>query len=65
MLQHCSMLDSEVLDGETGGLDILVNNAGVGIMKSTAELTVEDWRQTHRDESVGGVLLLARSAACG
>ena len=34
------------LDGETEGLDILVNNAGLGIMKSTAELTVEDWEQT-------------------
>ncbi len=36
----------EWVDSETGGPDILVNNAGVGIMKSTAELTVEDWRQT-------------------
>jgi 3-oxoacyl-[acyl-carrier protein] reductase len=34
------------LDGETAGLDILVNNAGLGVMKSTAELTVEDWQQT-------------------
>jgi 3-oxoacyl-[acyl-carrier protein] reductase len=36
----------EWLDGETEGLDILVNNAGLGVMKSTAELTVEDWQQT-------------------
>jgi 3-oxoacyl-[acyl-carrier protein] reductase len=34
------------IDRETGGPDILVNNAGVGVMKSVAELTVEDWRQT-------------------
>jgi NADP-dependent 3-hydroxy acid dehydrogenase YdfG len=34
------------LDGETEGLDILVNNAGLGVMKSTADLTVEDWQQT-------------------
>ncbi len=36
----------EWLDGETEGLDILVNNAGLGVMKSTADLTVADWQQT-------------------
>jgi 3-oxoacyl-[acyl-carrier protein] reductase len=36
----------EWIDGVTGGLDILVNNAGVGVMKSTAELTVQDWQRT-------------------
>ena len=50
------------IDRETGGPDILVNNAGVGVMKSTAELTVEDWQQTIETNLVGGVLLLARSA---
>jgi NAD(P)-dependent dehydrogenase (short-subunit alcohol dehydrogenase family) len=36
----------EWIDSSTGGPDILVNNAGVGLMKSTAELTVDDWQQT-------------------
>jgi 3-oxoacyl-[acyl-carrier protein] reductase len=36
----------EWVDSETGGPDILVNNAGLGVMKSTAELTTEDWQQT-------------------
>lgn len=31
--------------GLLGGLDILVNNAGVGIFKSTADLTIEDWQR--------------------
>src|SRR3984885_11991647 len=34
------------VDEETGGPDILVNNAGLGVMKSTVELSVEEWRQT-------------------
>jgi len=28
-----------------GGLDILVNNAGVGVFRSVAETTVEDWHR--------------------
>jgi NAD(P)-dependent dehydrogenase (short-subunit alcohol dehydrogenase family) len=35
----------EFADGELGGLDILVNNAGVGIFRSAAEMTVEEWDQ--------------------
>src|SRR5580704_488992 len=34
------------VDSEMGGLDVLVNNAGVGVMKSTAELTVDEWQRT-------------------
>jgi NAD(P)-dependent dehydrogenase (short-subunit alcohol dehydrogenase family) len=34
------------VDGELGGLDILVNNAGVGIFRSTAEMSVDDWTKT-------------------
>jgi 3-oxoacyl-[acyl-carrier protein] reductase len=34
----------EFVDRELGGLDILVNNAGVGAFRSTADLTVEEWR---------------------
>ena len=36
----------QFVDRELGGLDILVNNAGVGVFKSTAELSVEDWTKT-------------------
>jgi 3-oxoacyl-[acyl-carrier protein] reductase len=32
-------------DKELGGLDILVNNAGIGIFRSVAELTIEEWDQ--------------------
>ncbi len=51
----------EWVDKETGGLDILVNNAGVGIMKSAAELTVEDWRQTI-DTNLSGAFYCSREA---
>jgi 3-oxoacyl-[acyl-carrier protein] reductase len=51
----------EWIDSETGGPDILVNNAGVGIMKSTAELTVEDWRQT-MDTNLSGAFYCSREA---
>jgi len=36
----------DFVDAELGGVDILVNNAGIGVFKSTAELTVEDWNNT-------------------
>jgi 3-oxoacyl-[acyl-carrier protein] reductase len=32
-------------DARLGGVDILVNNAGIGTFKSTADLTIEDWRR--------------------
>ena len=31
------------VDRELGGLDILINNAGLGIFRSTADLTPEEW----------------------
>lgn len=34
------------VDARFGGLDILINNAGIGIFKSVAELTPEEWRRT-------------------
>jgi 3-oxoacyl-[acyl-carrier protein] reductase len=34
------------VDAELGALDIMVNNAGVGVFKSTAELSVDDWAKT-------------------
>jgi NAD(P)-dependent dehydrogenase (short-subunit alcohol dehydrogenase family) len=32
-----------LVDTELGGLDILVNNAGVGVFKTLAQLTPEEW----------------------
>jgi NAD(P)-dependent dehydrogenase (short-subunit alcohol dehydrogenase family) len=49
------------LDSEVKGLDVLVNNAGLGIMKSTAELTVEDWRQTI-ETNLSGAFYCSREA---
>jgi 3-oxoacyl-[acyl-carrier protein] reductase len=51
----------EWIDSETGGPDILVNNAGLGVMKSTTELTVEDWQQTI-DTNLSGVFYCWREA---
>lgn len=34
------------VDSKWNGLDILVNNAGIGIYKTVAELSMEDWEQT-------------------
>jgi 3-oxoacyl-[acyl-carrier protein] reductase len=36
----------QYVDRELGGLDILVNNAGIGVFKSTAELSVDEWTRT-------------------
>lgn len=36
----------QFVDRELGGLDILVNNAGIGVFKSTADLTMDDWNKT-------------------
>ena len=33
----------DFVDTELGGLDILINNAGVGIFRSAADLTMEEW----------------------
>jgi 3-oxoacyl-[acyl-carrier protein] reductase len=33
------------VDEQLGGLDYLVNNAGLGIFRSVADLTVEDWQR--------------------
>lgn len=51
----------EWVAAETGGPDILVNNAGVGIMRSTAELTVEQWRET-MDTNLTGAFYCSREA---
>ncbi len=46
---------------ELGDLDILVNNAGVGVFKSTAELSVEDWQKT-LETNLSGVFYCCREA---
>ncbi len=32
------------IDEQLGGLDILINNAGVGIFRSSADLTIDEWK---------------------
>ena len=49
------------VDSKTGGPDILVNNAGVGMMKSTAELTVDEWQQTI-ETNLSGAFYCSREA---
>ncbi|MGA2213256.1 MAG: SDR family oxidoreductase [Bryobacteraceae bacterium] len=49
------------IDRETGGLDILVNNAGIGIFRSTAELTVEEWQRT-LETNLSGAFYCSRAA---
>jgi 3-oxoacyl-[acyl-carrier protein] reductase len=51
----------EWVERETGGPDILVNNAGVGVMKSAAELTVQDWQQTI-ETNLSGAFYCSREA---
>jgi NAD(P)-dependent dehydrogenase (short-subunit alcohol dehydrogenase family) len=47
------------VDEHLGHPDILVNNAGVGIFKSTAHLSVEDW-QTTLQTNLSGVFYCCR-----
>lgn len=49
----------EFVAQEFEGIDILVNNAGVGIFRSVAELTIEDWRTT-MDTNLSGVFYCCR-----
>ena len=44
-----------------GGLDVLVNNAGVGIFKSVAAMSVEEW-QTVIDTNLSGVFHCCHAA---
>jgi 3-oxoacyl-[acyl-carrier protein] reductase len=50
----------EWIDRETGGPDVLVNNAGIGLFRSTAELTVEEWQRT-LDTNLSGVFYCSRA----
>jgi 3-oxoacyl-[acyl-carrier protein] reductase len=49
------------VDQELGGLDILVNNAGVGIFKSTADLSVDEWQMT-LETNLSGTFYCSREA---
>ena len=51
----------QFVDQELGGLDILVNNAGVGVFKSTAELSADEWRRT-LETNLSGVFYCCREA---
>lgn len=49
------------VDQQLGDLDILVNNAGVGVFKSTAQLTVDEWRTTI-ETNLSGAFYCSREA---
>ena len=51
----------QFVDRELGGLDILVNNAGIGVFKSTAELSVDDWTKT-LETNLSGAFYCSREA---
>jgi len=44
-----------------GGIDILVNNAGVGVFRSVADMSIEDW-QTVIDTNLSGVFYCCHAA---
>src|SRR5579862_752204 len=50
-----------LIDRELSGLDVLVNNAGVGVFKSTADLSVDDWQKTI-ETNLSGVFYCCREA---
>lgn len=49
------------VDTRFGGMDILINNAGIGIFRSVAELTLEDWHKT-LDLNLSGVFYCSKEA---
>jgi 3-oxoacyl-[acyl-carrier protein] reductase len=51
----------QFVDHSLGGLDILVNNAGVGAFRSTADLSIEDWRRVI-DTNLSGVFYCCHEA---
>jgi 3-oxoacyl-[acyl-carrier protein] reductase len=51
----------EYVDRELGQIDVVVNNAGVGIFKSAAELSVEEWQET-LDTNLSGVFYCCKEA---
>jgi 3-oxoacyl-[acyl-carrier protein] reductase len=51
----------QFVDGELGNIDILVNNAGLGIFRSTAEMSLDEWRQVI-DTNLSGVFYCSHEA---
>jgi 3-oxoacyl-[acyl-carrier protein] reductase len=49
------------VDKEFGGLDVLVNNAGIGVFKSAADLSIEDWKRTI-DTNLSGAFYCSHEA---
>jgi 3-oxoacyl-[acyl-carrier protein] reductase len=49
------------IDGSLGGLDVLVNNAGVGIFRTAADITLEEWHQVI-DTNLSGVFYCCHEA---
>ncbi|MGH9632185.1 MAG: SDR family oxidoreductase [Bryobacteraceae bacterium] len=49
------------VDEQFGGLDILVNNAGIGIFRSVAELSMEEWKSV-LDTNLNGVFYCSHEA---
>ena len=49
------------VDARFGGVDFLINNAGIGIFKSVADLTPEEWRRTI-DLNLSGVYYCSHEA---
>lgn len=56
----CERLIAESV-AEFGGIDFVVNNAGVGIMKSIADLTWDEWRR-QIDVNLGGIWACTKAA---
>jgi NAD(P)-dependent dehydrogenase (short-subunit alcohol dehydrogenase family) len=51
----------QFVDREFGGVDILINNAGLGIFRSVADLTPQEWRST-LDTNLSGVFYCCHAA---
>ncbi len=51
----------ESVDKEFEGTDVLVNNAGIGIFRSAADMSVEEWQRTI-DTNLSGTFYCCREA---
>jgi NAD(P)-dependent dehydrogenase (short-subunit alcohol dehydrogenase family) len=49
------------IDAQLGGLDILVNNAGVGIFRSVADASIDEWKAI-LETNLSGVFYCCREA---